>query len=285
MFLFKNGINETNYKTYYPALAAVEPKSTVSSKYLMVPTSQVIDKLVSEDGFKLVGASQSNARLPENRRVAKHAAYLTRADFDSSNLLVGEEFFMVGLKNSHNGGSAWEVFIAIWRKVCSNGMTSPVSEIGKYKIKHLINQVDAVRESIAAITTELPQKINDVVEMKKIVLNNEERMVLAEAAVDITFSSPEMVELNKNKRNDLREVLLRPRRQADYGNDLWKTFNVIQENVIKGGQRIFSQTLKENGDAKLNYSMMRPIKELDRNKAVNDALMKMALQMKALKGG
>lgn len=283
--LFSHGINESNYKTYFPAVASVEPKSTVSSKYLMIPTYQVVDKL-AEDGWKIVGAQQSNARLPENRRVAKHAVYLTRNDLDTKDLLVGEEFFMVGLKNSHNGGSAWEVFISIWRKICSNGMTSPFAEMGKFKVKHLVNQVDAVRESVAAVSNEIPHKIKDVVDMKKIILNNDERFILAETASEIAFpNSPELIQLNKEKRNDLRAVLLNPRRSADQGNDLWKTFNVIQENVLKGGQRVYSQTVREDGTAKLNYSMMRPIKELDRNKAVNDALMKMALQMKELKQG
>ena len=31
------------------------------------------------------------------------------------------------------------------------------------------------------------------------------------------------------------EDILRPRRQQDMGNDVWTVYNVVQENIIKGG--------------------------------------------------
>ena len=51
------------------------------------------------------------------------------------------------------------------------------------------------------------------------------------------------------------EQVLRPRRSEDVGNDLWRVFNRIQENIMKGGlegvsaegRKIRTQGLKSMG--------------------------------------
>ena len=59
--------------------------------------------------------------------------------------------------------------------------------------------------------------------------------------------------------------MLQPRRYADNGTDLWKTFNRVQENLTKGirgrvdrstGQRTGSRGIKSiDGDVKLNRAL------------------------------
>jgi len=73
--------------------------------------------------------------------------------------------------------------------------------------------------------------------------------------------------------------VLRTKRQADTGKDLWTTFNVIQENIIKGGVR----TAKVNDKGRVRRATKRAVKNIDKNIKLNKAIFEMATQMQALK--
>jgi hypothetical protein len=62
--------------------------------------------------------------------------------------------------------------------------------------------------------------------------------------------------------------LLEARRPTDLAKDLWTTFNVVQENVIKGGQ-FDHDRLDPNGRG---YSATRPIVSIDRSQSLNAGL-------------
>ena len=67
---------------------------------------------------------------------------------------------------------------------------------------------------------------------------------------------------------ELPEQMLDRHRNEDKANDLWTTFNVIQENVIKGGARGMSDNWKR--------TTMREVKAIDKNVNINKALWGMA---------
>ena len=61
------------------------------------------------------------------------------------------------------------------------------------------------------------------------VLDDEERAAFAMAALKIRYPNPERhVPITPGQ-------VLMPRRGPDFGNTLWLTYNVLQENVIAGG--------------------------------------------------
>lgn len=62
--------------------------------------------------------------------------------------------------------------------------------------------------------------------------------------------------------------LLRTRRMADAGNDLWSTFNRVQENVIKGGLSAIDRTPGANA----RRVTTREVKGIDGNLNLNKAL-------------
>jgi hypothetical protein len=73
--------------------------------------------------------------------------------------------------------------------------------------------------------------------------------------------------------------LLTLKRSEDAKPTLWNTFNTVQENLIKGGQKDF-------GKRKADGSRMprtRAVKGIDGNIGLNKALWHLAEQMKALK--
>ena len=92
---------------------------------------------------------------------------------------------------------------------------------------------------------------------------------------------PEQIELNKQLGRDISTRLLTVRRSADQGSDLWKTFNVIQENVIKGGIRL----VRENEQGQRSLARTRAVNSIDRDAKLNKELMQLALKMQQLKTG
>ena len=75
------------------------------------------------------------------------------------------------------------------------------------------------------------------------------------------------------------DKLLTIKRTEDAAPTLWNTFNTVQENIIKGGQKDYSKR-KANGE---RMPRVRPVKGIDGNLSLNKALWHLAEQMKALK--
>ncbi len=100
----------------------------------------------------------------------------------------------------------------------------------------------------------------------------DERGVFAQAAHSLVYDEPENAPIRP-------ERLLSERRYDDKGNDLWTTFNVIQENIIKGGLK----GTKRDGNGRLRRTTTRPVKALDRNIKLNQALWFLTEKMAELK--
>ena len=62
--------------------------------------------------------------------------------------------------------------------------------------------------------------------------------------------------------------------------DLWTTFNVVQENIIRGGLR----GRKRGSNGRMRNMTTRPVKALDRNIKLNQALWVLTEKMAELKG-
>lgn len=277
--LFNRSFNNTkeSLQRYYPAIFAESAKETTSDKYLYIPTYKLVEGLESQ-GFKIVGAKQARSRT-NNAEHGKHVVYMTH-DNMRSDLTVGQELPMVALTNSHNGLSSFKLDSAFYRLVCSNGLLMPTSSTNSARIVHKVGMENDVIEAAYSVVKDFPNQIKQINEMKQIELNQDERMLLAEAATNMVFEQPQ-IELNKNLGRDIAPRLLSVRRTADVNKDLWSTFNVIQENVIKGGIRVIS----ENDRGQRNYSRTRAVNSIDRDAKLNKELMSLAQKMMQLKSG
>ena len=75
------------------------------------------------------------------------------------------------------------------------------------------------------------------------------------------------------------KVVHRPRRREDVDRSLWTTFNVIQENVVRGGL----QGRKRNAEGRIRRAQTRAINGIDQNVTLNRALWTLAEGMQRLK--
>ena len=103
-------------------------------------------------------------------------------------------------------------------------------------------------------------------------MNPDERGIFAQAAHNMIYDEPEQAPIQPHQ-------LLDERRYDDKGNDLWTTFNVVQENVMRGGLK--GTTRGNNG--RLRRTTTRPVKALDRNIKLNQALWVLTEKMAELK--
>jgi hypothetical protein len=76
--------------------------------------------------------------------------------------------------------------------------------------------------------------------------------------------------------------LLRPRRQADRSNDLWSTFNVTQEHLLRGGDqyRHVSEATR-----RVSYRQTGEVRSIDETSKLNRALWTLAQGMADIKAG
>src|SRR3546814_14586167 len=121
------------------------------------------------------------------------------------------------------------------------------------------------------LAEDFPRLIDASETMKAVRLSEDERRLLGEVSLVARYGEDE---------SPLRpEQIIEPRRREDVGDSLWATFNVIQENVIRGGL----QGRKRNADGRIRRAQTRAINGIDQNVALNRALWTLAEGMQSRK--
>ena len=167
--------------------------------------------------------------------------------------------------NSHDGTKAFRLGIGFFRFVCCNGIIAGDFLADTGRVVHKGNVQDNVLEYISAYSKNVSEKLRTITEMKTIVLSNSELEEFALKAVDII--NP----LIKDPQG-----LFHISRLEDHKSSLWNTFNVVQENAMKGN---FQITSTMNGDIRKSYKdtrKARPINNISRNVEVNTGLWNLA---------
>lgn len=253
-----------------PSIFAVGASDSVSSKYLHIPTSKILDAMLA-NGFLPVAAKQTRSKDTEHAKHVLHFSHKSIAD----RLTLAEELPLIRVQNSHDGKSSFQIDTGFFRLVCSNGLVMPGTMLNSARIVHKVGMENDVIEASYRVLDSFVSQIEQVNAMKGVELNQDERMILAESAVKLVFDEKQ-IEENVRRNISLEDRLLAARRNADQKNDLWTSFNRIQENAIKGGRRVYS--------ASGNFSAMREVKSIDREKQINVELMALAQKMAELKG-
>lgn len=249
----------------FAAINAIEASSRVSDKYKFIPTTQALSVL-AEHGWFPVQARQAGTRIAENQGFQKHVIRLSNDRFNTE-LMVGEVLPQLMLTNSHSGTSAFELSAALYRKVCSNGLCVSDASLGSIRVRHIGYDDQNMSLACDDLVKALPGVLTEVESFKQLELSNDEKVAFAKAAIEMRFDG------------DTYSVepshILRPRRSADTSNDLFTTFNVVQEHIIRGGVR---QT-REDG----SRIRSREVKNIDANLKFNRALWTLQSEMAKLK--
>lgn len=142
--------------------------------------------------------------------------------------------------NSSNGTSRWKLVSGAFSLVCSNGMTIRVpgfEHIGEETSrKHIGFDPQIAYDAVQNMSDAFGGFFGTVAEMTQHDLDDSQRLDMALKAREIRFDGNDSIDPN---------VLLTLRRAEDSGRDIWTTFNVLQENCVRGGIKLTKRTSRD----------------------------------------
>lgn len=260
-----------------PTVFAPAPHASRSERYAYIPTADIVDGLHKE-GFAPVKVAVSRVKPDSGRQGFER--HLLRFRLAAGGLAtVGDVFPEVILINSHDGSSAYQLSAGLHRLVCSNGLAVScggaddsirVMHTGKRAIEDIIEGSFKVLERAKLAATAS-------VEWRNIQLALPEQQAFAQGALVARFG-----DADGQVHNTLAPAaLLTARRSDDVGNDLWRTFNRVQENAIRGGMRYRTEPTERSPRGRRGRA--REVQSIDKDLSVNRALWAMAAALAANK--
>lgn len=257
-----------------PSALATRPYAEMSAKYQYIPTVNIIEGMIKA-GFQPFAATQSLTRIEGKQPFAKHMLRFRHQDMANS-LVVGDVLPEIVLINSHDGECAFRLIAGLYRLVCSNGLMVSDAEIASIAVRHTGNILADVVAGSQRLTEDAAKTLGTVQQWRQLQLTDGERHVFAVSAHTLRFADAE----GKTTTPITPDQLLVPRRYDDNGRDLWRTFNVAQENVLAGGLHGIKRD--ENGH-RLRRVSTRQVKGIDQDVRLNRALWQLAERMAELK--
>lgn len=223
-----------------PAVFATQAAIGVTDSYNFVSTDKIVNNIL-DLGWQLHSAKQ-DAKTDFGR----HFVRFTHPDMGFMNQVEKDKVKpQIILDNSHNRISSTKIHMGLFRLVCSNGLVVAIPGMySSVKFRHMgVNKAELkqVLEAAASQYFKIGSRVND---MQMVSLNQDQKEEFAIRA--IASREPHMFMKDDNTIN-IKAVtqstnpleIITPIRGEDAPNNLWATFNVIQERMIKGGyQRI-----------------------------------------------
>lgn len=243
-----------------PAAFSDGPAGHTSSNYVFISTKQLVSSLL-DAGFIATQARQAGVRGPIGAAYARHMLHF-QPQRQSVTLL--DAIPQIVLINSHDGRSAYQLRAGLYRPICTNGLLTRLGDFGLIHVPHRGNVVQNVIDAALTITRDF-SRVGEVIErMHHTELSFDERMDFAQRALAVRYPG-------EQHRPFEAAALLDVRRPIDEGNDLWRIFNVVQENVMRGGIAGRSAT----GRA----SRSRAIRAIREDVRINNDLWQLAVAM------
>jgi len=239
-------------KSTVPAVFAKSASPNVSNKYQFASTESLLEKFI-DTGWEIHSAKQIG-----QSKFAPHQIRLVNGQMPK----VGDSVVQAIISNSHNATRRLSVSAGLFRLVCSNGLVVPVSVAESFSVMHMgidFDEVQKITENFIQLVPKISASVSD---MRSRVMSDKERGEFAINAAGLRWKAGQV------PANISVESLLQPVRQEDQSNDLWTTFNVLQEKVIRGG---VSYRLGSG-----RRSQMRSISNIDKNTQLNKKLWEMA---------
>jgi len=255
-------LTDDQLRAVVPSIFADNAHNSRSERYSHIPTIVVLDALRKE-GFQPFMACQARVRDDSKVGFAKHMLRLRHQGQIESQEAVNE----IVLLNSHDGSSSYQMLAGCFRFVCQNGMVCG-DTFQDVRVRHTGDVVDNVIEGAYEVLDNFDRVSESREMMAATRLSRDEQQAFAKSALTLRFEEKE--------QKPREEQILRPRRRQDAEkDDLWTTFNIVQENLIRGGiPRV---------NAKGRITRTRKINGIDGNVRLNKALWTLTEAMTEIK--
>ena len=221
---FDQPLSDDDIRRVAPSVFATHPATNVSERYAYLPTYSVLRQLQTI-GLDVVKVRQGFKRSPEGKDFAIHELRLRQRGYVSKTPELGDLVPEVILRNSHDRTSGFDFTAGITRLVCLNGLTVSDQAFG-FKARHTgRSALGTVTEGVFDIVGKFGQIIEKAGTWARVALTQPQRVEFARKALEVRGTSLAVEP----------EHLLRPRRYGDGAANLWTTYNVVQENLTRGG--------------------------------------------------
>jgi len=222
---------------------------------------------LDKEGFQIHGIQTAKVRTPHRKGFEKHLVRLRRPTLD-----YAEEAPEIAVINSHDGSSSYQILAGLIRFICENGLFAG-TKWGEVRIPHKgRNTVRDVIEGTYEVLETFETIVSNVNVMKKIPLLHAEQELLARSALTLRYEGREPPITTS--------TALEIHRKEDDAPTLWNTYNRLQENLTKGGQRGWARGV----DGRMRRRVTRPLQGIDGSVSFNRALWQLTEEFAALKG-
>lgn len=251
-----------------PAVLGTKADEKTSDKYRFFSTYELVDILAPMGWFPVKAQQRKSKKNPDTTR---HMVEFRNDDYRTTK--VGDVNPRINLINSHDGSTPFTFLNGLFRLVCSNGLVIPAGVNEQYRIRHMGATEEDVRNIVQSTAGRFSDIIGTIDRWGGRMLTKDEAEKFALDAYALRY--PALVDEHGNVLYSEAEKVfnpiefLTPRRNEDAANDLWSVFNVVQENLIKGGFQ--HKTNQEKGERRA-----RPIKDIIKNVELNTHLWKLA---------
>lgn len=256
-------LSDEQIRRVAPSLYAAEKHDSRSARYTYIPTGDVLAGLRKE-GFEPFMVAQTRVRNATKREHTKHMVRLRHPS-----QINGKEANEIILLNSHDGTSSYQMLSGQFRFVCMNGMVcgNASSDI---RVPHKGDVIERVIAGAHEVLDGFTRIVEERETMKGVALSEPEQIVFARAALELKYDT------DSAAAPITEHQVLNVRRGADQGNDLWTTFNRVQENLTRGG--LASRT------ATGRATHTRAVTGIDQSVKLNRAMWILATEMAKLRG-
>jgi hypothetical protein len=222
--VFQQALSLDAIRRSAPAVFAQAAHECTTARYTFIPTERVLHGLMGA-GFVPVQANQTKSRHPGRVQHARHVVRLRRR-FETIELKdsVPEIVFL----NSHDGSSAYQLRLGIFRAICTNGLIVSKAALAACYVAHRGDIVEEVVAAALRLSEQFEKLAASIDRMEQRVLDPAEQVHFAKRALALRYPDVALSGMQASQ-------LLACRRQQDDGSDLWRVYNRVQENLLRGG--------------------------------------------------
>ncbi|HEY0799195.1 MAG TPA: DUF932 domain-containing protein, partial [Steroidobacteraceae bacterium] len=220
--VFGRSLSLDDIRRRAPAVFAGAAHERTSGTYTFIPSERVLSGLM-QAGFVPVEARQTRAR-----RSIDHARHVIRVRRRFETIQLRDSVPEVVFLNSHDGTSAYQLRVGLYRAVCANGLIVSVGGFPSIRVAHRGDIVEAVVSGALEMTERFEVLAAQVERMEARILDGGEQIRFAERAMLLRY--PELAQ-----RGMPASRLLTTRRPEDADASVWTVLNCVQENLLQGG--------------------------------------------------
>jgi hypothetical protein len=215
-------------------------------------------------GFKTEKVVETKPRTALKVGFHKHMIRMSHQGLTLKN--VNDSRPELVIVNSYDASTSLQFKIGVFRLVCANGLVVG-NNIFDYRINHVGDVQTKIKQAFELVLEKVPVVASEIEVMQSVTTTHAiQEHIIQAGLVAMDFDA--------DKSLNLKDLFI-TRRNEDAVDSVWTFFNKIQENLIRYGIR-YSSPDPVTGLMVKNRT--RPIKSIDRQIKVNQALFNAAME-------